>query len=70
MTDRGSSSYPFGVGGAPNAPALRMTKAEGCDRLTIPYRHFYPNSHTSTVDHVGMNGLRPIESAAADSYQT
>ena len=28
--------------------------AEGCDRLTIPYRHFSPSSHTSTVDHVGI----------------
>src|ERR1700760_2031259 len=27
-------------------------KAEGCDRLTIPYRHFSHSSHTSTVNHV------------------
>src|SRR5829696_5569317 len=30
------------------------TEVEGCDRLTIPYRHFYPSSHISTVDHVGL----------------
>src|SRR3954470_4407963 len=29
------------------------TMAEDCDRLTIPYRHFCPTNHTSTVDHVG-----------------
>src|SRR5919107_102652 len=33
---------------APNPP-----NGEGCDRLTIPYRHFSPSSHSSTVDHVG-----------------
>ena len=50
------------------APALRMTTAEGCDRLTIPYRHFSPSNHSSTVDHVGADGLRSIESVAADSF--
>ena len=59
LTDRGSQCF-----------CPPDDKVEGCDRLTIPYRHFYPNSHTSTVDHVGTDGLRPIESAAADSYQT
>src|SRR3954453_22937320 len=29
------------------------TMAEDCDRRTIPYRHFCPTNHTSTVDHVG-----------------
>ena len=42
-------------------------KPEGCDRLTIPYRHSSPSSHISTVDHVGTDRLRSIESAAADS---
>src|ERR1700730_12705583 len=37
----------------PRRPAPNPTRAEGCDRLTIPYCHFSPSSKTSNVDHVG-----------------
>src|SRR5882724_2320799 len=38
----------------PQGPASNPTAAQGCDRLTIPHRHFSPSSHTSTVDHVDL----------------
>src|SRR5215207_6237681 len=42
------------------------TRAAGCDRLTIPYRHFRHRSNTSTVDHVGTDGLQTRRSVTAD----
>src|SRR6478752_10147316 len=51
-TKRSNRAVIGSKGIRPRSPRPNPTKAEGCDRLTIPYRHFYPNSHTSTVDHV------------------
>src|SRR5882757_802220 len=55
-TKRSNRAVIGSKGIRPQGPAPNPTKAQGCDRLTVPHRHFSPSSHTSTVDHVGPFG--------------